>query len=203
MPTATPQAPAATAVTKPQVQASNGLNVRGGPSTDYPVVGALNGGEAADIVAKNPDGDWWEVTLTTGGTGWVYGALVQTEGDTAAIAIASDIPPAPPTATPAPVAVQALYGAQEIYVTGSQGKGDGQSEFVLGSGQGVKIVRDADGREVTSDVVDGLSTHSPDIAHSDLIAAGYCRDDADCDRFNKSLGCWGHHSWSVTFQRKY
>jgi hypothetical protein len=101
------------------------------------------------------------------------------------------------------VAVQALYGAQEIYVTGSQGKGDGQSEFVLGSGQGVKVVRDTDGREVTSDVVDGLSTHSPDIAHSDLIAAGYCRDDASCDKFNASLGCWGHHSWSVTFKRKY
>jgi hypothetical protein len=283
LPTATPQPPAATSVTKPQVQASNGMNVRGGPGTDYPVVGALNDGEAADIVAKNPAGDWWEVSLTTGGTGWVYGALVKTAGNTAEIAVASDIPPAPPTATPAPVAevptaapppaeqppaadaqptaapppatsgndfilvekrlwgvvenggtvdaggsvkcglkrelhvivldangnplngvaVQAIYGAQEIYVTGSQGKGDGQSEFVLGAGQGVKVVRDTDGHDVTSDVADGLITHSPDIPHADLIAAGYCHDDASCDTFNKSAGCWGHHSWTVTFKRRY
>lgn len=282
LPTATAQPPTATAVTKPQVQASNGLNVRSGPGTDYPIVGALNDGEAADIVAKSPAGDWWEVSLTTGGTGWVYGALVKTAGDTGTIAVASDIPPAPPTATPAPVAevptaapapaeqptaaaaqptaapppssgndfvlaekrlwgvvenggtvdaggsvkcglkrelhvivldangnrlngvaVQAIYGAQEIYVTGAQGKGDGQAEFVLGAGQGVKVIRDTDGRDVTSDVADGLITHSPDIPHADLIAAGYCHDDASCDAFNKSAGCWGHHSWTVTFKRRY
>ncbi len=101
------------------------------------------------------------------------------------------------------VAVQAIYGAQEIFVTGSQGKGDGQVEFVLGSGQGVKVIRDTDGREVTSDVVDGMSTHSPEISHADLISARYCWDDASCDKFNFSAGCWGHHSWTVTFKRKY
>jgi uncharacterized protein YraI len=286
LPTATTQAPAATPVTKPMVVASNGLNVRSGPGTDYPVVGALNGGEQAEIVAKNPEGDWWEVTLTTGGTGWVFGALVQTAGDTGSIAVATNIPAAPPTATPAPVAeaptaapeqpaeqpteqpapaeaptepppatsgndfvgierrlwtveetggavdsggsvrcgekrelivivldangnrlngvaVQAIYGAQEIFVTGSQGKGDGQVEFVLGEGQGVKVIRDADGREVTSDVVDGMITHSPYISEADLIGAHYCRDTESCKKFNFSAGCWGHHSWTVTFKRKY
>jgi hypothetical protein len=289
LPTPTVAAATATPVSKPQVQAAEGLNVRSGPGTAYPVVGALDSGEQADIVATNPEGDWWEVNVSTGGTGWVYGPLVQTSGDTGTIAVASDIPPAPPTPTPAPiaevptaqpeqpgevptdaapptevappadapppatsgndfiaierrlwnveetggavdsagsvrcglkrelhvivldanggllngVAVQAIYGAQEIYVTGSQGKGDGQSEFVLGAGQGVKVIRDTDGREVTSDVVDGLSTHSPDISHADLIAAGYCHDDASCDAFNKSAGCWGHHSWTVTFKRRY
>jgi uncharacterized protein YraI len=281
VPTATAQATTATAISKPQIQASNALNVRSGPGTAYPVVGALNSGEQADIVAKNPEGDWWQVTLPSGGTGWVYGPLVQAQGDTSAIAVASDIPPAPPTPTPAPVAeaptaaaeqptaapeqpaeptpapvpagndfigierrlwtveetggvvdsggsvrcgekrelhvivldangnrlngvaVQAIYGAQETFVTGNQGKGEGQVEFVLGAGQGVKVIRDADGREVTSDVIDGMSTHSPEISHSDLIAARYCWDDASCDKFNYSAGCWGHHSWTVTFKRKY
>jgi hypothetical protein len=101
------------------------------------------------------------------------------------------------------VAVQAIYGAQEIFVTGAQGKGDGQVEFVLGEGQGVKVIRDADGREVTSDVVDGMITHSPEISDDDLIKAGYCRDTESCDKFNFSAGCWGHHSWTVTFKRKY
>ena len=278
LPTLTTQAPTPTVVSKPQIQASNGVNVRSGPGTDYPVAGAINGGEQADIVAKNPQGDWWQVALPTGGTGWVYGPLVQAVGDTASIVVATDIPAAPPTPTPAPiaevptaapeqpteappaeappaalpgndfykverrlwsveetggvldsggsvrcgekrelhvvvldangnringVAVQAIYGAQEIFVTGAQGKGDGQVEFVLGAGQGVKVIRDADGREVTSDVVDGMSTHSPDIDDADLISAKYCWDTASCDKFNYSAGCWGHHSWTVTFKRKY
>lgn len=283
LPTPTEAAPIPTPVSKPQVQASNGLNVRGGPGTAYAVVGALNSGEQADIIAKNPAGDWWQVSMPTGGTGWVYGPLVQTSGDTGSIAVATDIPPEP---TPAPVAaapeqpaeappaeeqppaeeapaeappaelppgndfvsierrlwtvqetggavdsggsvrcgekrelhvivldangnrlngvaVQAIYGAQEVFVTGNQGKGEGQVEFVLGEGQGVKVIRDADGREVSSDVVDGMITHSPYIAHEDLIAAGYCWDGASCDKFNQSAGCWGHHSWTVTFKRRY
>lgn len=283
LPTATAESPTATPVSKPQVQASNGLNVRGGPGTAYPVVGALNSGEQAEIIAKNPEGDWWEVNLPAGGTGWVYGPLVQATGDTGSVAVATNIPEAPPTPTPAPVAeapaeeppvvpeqpaeappaeappaevpagndfvsierrlwtveetggavdsggsvrcgekrelrvivldanggllngvaVQAIYGAQEIFVTGNQGKGEGQVEFVLGAGQGVKVIRDVDGREVSSDVVDGMTTHSPEISHSDLIGAHYCTDGPSCDKFNFSAGCWGHHSWTVTFKRKY
>lgn len=284
----TEQEPTATAISKPQIQASTSLNVRSGPGTAYPVVGALSSGQPADIVAKNPEGDWWQITLPSGTSGWVYGPLVQATGDTTSIAIATDIPAAPPTPTPAPVAqapaeqppaaeapaeqpaaeqptaepppaeavpagndfisierrlwtveetggvrdsagsvrcgekrelhvivldangnrlngvaVQAIYGAQEIFVTGSQGKGDGQVEFVLGSGQGVKVIRDTDGREVTSDVVDGMSTHSPVIPHEDLISAGFCWDKESCDKFNFSAGCWGHHSWTVTFKRRY
>jgi uncharacterized protein YraI len=274
------------------------LNVRSGPGTDYPIVGTVTSGQQSDITAKNPEGDWWEITLPSGQTGWVYAPLVQTSGDTSTIAIATNIPAAPPTPTPAPVAVvptqapaeqepapeqtpaeqtpaeqpveatpeqpaepqpapvvdgndfvmierrlwnvfetggqltgdsvicgekrelhvnvvdangnrlngvavQAIYGAQEIFVTGAQGKGDGKVEFVLGSGQGVKVIRDADGREVTSDSAEGLTTHSPEIPHDILIGAQYCTDQESCDRFNYSAGCWGHHSWTVTFKRKY
>jgi uncharacterized protein YraI len=272
------------------------MNVRSGPGTAYPVVGALNGGQQAEIIGKNPEGDWWQISLPGDVTGWVLGQLVTTAGDTASIAVATNIPPAPPTATPAPVAeappaqeptaapeqppadqppaeqppaeqppaaeappppatsgndfvgverrlwtveetggavdsggsvrcgekrelvvivldangnrlngvaVQAIYGAQEIYVTGDQGKGEGEVEFVLGEGQGVKVIRDVGGREVTSDVVDGMTTHSPKISHDDLIGAHYCRDKESCDKFNFSAGCWGHHSWTVTFKRKY
>lgn len=287
-------APTETPISNPQVQASNPLNVRSGPGTAYPVVGALNTGQQADIVAKSPAGDWWQITLPDGVLGWVYGPLVQTRGDTSAIAVAANIPDAPPTPTPAPVAaapteappaeqppaeappaeqppaepapaepapaappadggpdfvvierrlwdvwetggqvdaggsvicgekrelwvnvvdangaqlngvaVQAIYGNHEIYVTGDQGKGPGRVEFVLGEGQGVKVVRDTDGREVTSDIADGMTTRSPDIPDEILIGAKYCTDQASCDKFNYSAGCWGHHSWTVTFKRRY
>lgn len=279
--------PTATTVTKPMAQASNTMNVRGGPGTAYPVVGAINAGDQVEIVGKNPQADWWQVLLANGTQGWVYGPLVQTAGDTTAIAVAANIPEPPPTPTPAPVAaapttapapaeqppaeqppaetpqpeqppapapdgpdfvavekrlwdvyenggstnggsvtcgekrelhvnvldaagnringvaVQAIYGAQEVYVTGAQGKGDGQVEFVLGRGQGVKVIRDADGREVTSETVDGLSTEPANIPYETLIGARYCDDEADCKAFVDLPGCWGHYSWTVTFKRKY
>ncbi len=297
---ADPPAPTETPIPKPMVQASNAMNVRSGPGTAYPVVGALDTGQQSEIVGKNPQGDWWQVALPSGQNGWVYGPLVQTSGDTAAIAVAANIPEPPPTPTPAPVAaappaeappaeappaeqppaeappaeeppaeappeeappaeeppprsgndfvliekrlwsveetgghvdaagsvtcgekhelyvnvvdangnrlngvtVSSIYNG-ETYVTGAQGKGDGVVEYVLFGGQGVKVARDADGREVTSDIADGITTKSPEIPDEVLIQAGFCWDTASCDKFNYSAGCWGHHSWSVTFQRQY
>ena len=100
------------------------------------------------------------------------------------------------------VAVQVQYGARETIVTGSQGKGDGVAEFVLGGGQDVKVVRDTDGSPVTSDIATGLSTNPNGIDQPDLIAAGYCQDDESCRHFAVNNGCLGHFSWNVTFQRR-
>ena len=100
------------------------------------------------------------------------------------------------------VAVQVQYGARETIVTGSQGKGDGVSEFVLGGGQDVKVIRDTDGSSVTSDVATGLSTNPNGIDQPSLIAAGYCQDDESCRHFAQNNGCLGHFSWNVTFQRR-
>jgi hypothetical protein len=103
------------------------------------------------------------------------------------------------------VAVQAQLGAREIIVTGAQGKGDGKAEFVLGGGQDVAVVRDVDGREVTSDVAYGLTTDPRAIPFEYLIAGQYCADEAACRAWIDSPfpPCYGHYSWSVTFQRNY
>lgn len=278
-PTPAPPTPTSTPTT-PMVSATTPMNVRGGPGTAYPVVGALDVNTQAQIVGKNNASDWWQVTLPSGELGWVIASLVATNGDTSAVALAQNIPPLPPTATPAPVAqaapeqaapeqaapeqaapeaappaaagpdfrlierrlwsveetggrmhgntvvcgekhelyvhvvdangnplngvaVQSVYNG-ETYVTGEQGKGDGTVEYILwGAGQGVKVARDVDGREVSSDTADGMTPKSPEIPHEDLISAGYCTDTASCNKFNESLGCWGHHSWTVKFQRSY
>ncbi|CAN5754410.1 hypothetical protein BH10CHL1_BH10CHL1_45540 [soil metagenome] len=100
------------------------------------------------------------------------------------------------------VAVQVQYGAREIYVTGAQGKGDGVAEFVLGSGQDVKVIRDVDGRDVTSDVATGLSTIPAVIPYEDLISAQYCQDADSCKKFGDSFSCQGHFSWTITFKRQ-
>ena len=100
------------------------------------------------------------------------------------------------------VAVQAEYGAKEIWVTGAQGKGDGVVEFVLGSGQDVKVIRDADGTPVNSETATGLSTDPRGIDQESLISAGYCQDDDSCRTYVNNLSCIGHYSWTVTFERR-
>jgi len=100
------------------------------------------------------------------------------------------------------VAVQVQYGAKEIYVTGSQGKGDGVAEFVLGSGQDVKVLRNNDGRDVTSDLVTGLVTNPAYIPYETLIASNYCQDADSCKNFADTYSCEGHFSWTVTFKRQ-
>jgi hypothetical protein len=108
LPTATaPAADFANITTGPVAVADGLINVRSGPGTEYELVGALQPAVAVGIVAKSPAGDWWEVDLADGQTGWVLGQLVQTSGDTAAIAVAADIPAPPPTATPAPATAPA------------------------------------------------------------------------------------------------
>lgn len=101
------------------------------------------------------------------------------------------------------VAVQEEFGAKEIQVTGAQGKGDGLAEFILGRGQDVKVVRDSDGREVTSESARGMVTEPAGIPYELLMAGQFCTDDASCKSFVDAPGCWGHYSWTVTFQRKY
>ncbi|MEI2692682.1 MAG: SH3 domain-containing protein [Anaerolineae bacterium] len=100
-PTATPE-PAAT---EPQAIASRGMNVRGGPGTDFPVIGTAASGASFAITGKNEDGAWYQVCcFDDEAKGWLAASLVTVEGNAAAIAVATDIPELPPTATPAPTA---------------------------------------------------------------------------------------------------
>lgn len=268
--------PIPTTIAAPLAKASSDINVRVGPGVEYPLAGSLSAGAEAQLLGKNAAGDWWEVALATGGSGWVYGQLVETAGDVSTVAVALNIPTPPPTpvptatsapaaapaetpmpeATTAPappsggpdfrvvgkhlwdvvenggqlngisvtcgekrqlvaivldaagnrlngVAVQAIYGAQEVFVSGDQGKGDGIAEFVLGGGQALKVIRDADGREVTSDEAHGMTTKPWEIPYETLIGGRFCTDDASCKSFVDQTGCYGHYSWTVTFQRSY
>ena len=93
--------PTATPEPKPMVVAGKTINVRGGPGTDYAVVGSLDNGDNVRIVAKNNAGDWWQIRLPNEVLGWVYNAIVSITGDTAGVPIAANIPAPPATSTPA------------------------------------------------------------------------------------------------------
>lgn len=101
---ATPVPPEATATPEaPSVTIGNVLmNVRGGPGTNYNVIGTASPGQRFRITGKNPGlGDWWQIDYN-GQTGWVFGQLVTaTNAETVQVALVIPAPP-PPTATPVP-----------------------------------------------------------------------------------------------------
>ncbi len=84
--------------------------MRGGPGTEYNILGAANPGERYPVTGKNQAGDWWQINYY-GQSGWVFGALV-TAQNVQAVALAVNIPapppatatspPPPPTNTPVP-----------------------------------------------------------------------------------------------------
>ncbi len=84
-----------------EVIANTTMNVRGGPGTNYNIVGAAQQGQRYRVTGRNPEGTWWQIDFN-GQPGWLFGELV-TAQNTQAVAVAQDIPqPPPPTPTPIP-----------------------------------------------------------------------------------------------------
>jgi hypothetical protein len=85
----------------PQVTINTMINVRGGPGTNYAIIGSANPGQSFPVTGRNPENTWWQINFN-GQTGWVFGDLVSGQ-NTQAVAVAQNIPaPPPPTATPVP-----------------------------------------------------------------------------------------------------
>jgi hypothetical protein len=81
------------------------MNVRSGPGTNYPVVGAGKVGDSSKVIGRNDDGTWLKVEFPSAdGSGWVFAELVQVSGDAQGVEIAQAPPPPPHTATPWPTA---------------------------------------------------------------------------------------------------
>lgn len=99
--TATP-IPATATPAIPLVRAGeNGVNVRSGPGTNYPILGYLQPGAEARVIGYY--GDWWQIQYD-GGVGWVFGDIVSpfhTE-NVPQVQPPPSPTPLPPTATPVP-----------------------------------------------------------------------------------------------------
>ncbi|MCZ7544180.1 MAG: SH3 domain-containing protein [Anaerolineae bacterium] len=83
-----------------QVAFGGAVNIRSGPTTGHPIIGAGNPGMVLLVTGRNFDASWWQVNLD-GRAGWVSNQIerVITEGDCSAIALASFPPPPTPTPT--------------------------------------------------------------------------------------------------------
>ena len=78
------------------------LNVRRGPSTNYPVIGQLKQNDVVEISGKNADGSWLQIVYPTGtiGRGWISASYAQVRGSPVSIPVVET--PLPPTPTPTP-----------------------------------------------------------------------------------------------------
>jgi hypothetical protein len=58
---------------------SDGVNLRGGPGTDQPIVASLDAGSLVDLVAASSSGGWWRAA-TDFGIGYLNGDYLQATG---------------------------------------------------------------------------------------------------------------------------
>ncbi len=79
------------------------MNVRGGPGTNYPVIGPGPAGESAAVVGRNNDSSWLQVEYPSDdGTGWVYADLVKISGNPDSAPVVQVAAPPPVVQAPAP-----------------------------------------------------------------------------------------------------
>jgi hypothetical protein len=69
-------------------------------------------------------------------------------------------------------------------------------------GKDVTIIRDADGRQATSDTGAAPSVVNG-IPYDYLRSGHYCTTDDDCAHLVSENGCSGHYSWDLEFTRNY
>jgi uncharacterized protein YgiM (DUF1202 family) len=136
-PEPTPEPAVPTAYTQP-----DRMNVRGGPGTQYPVVGTADQGTAYEIQALSPDGTWYQVIVDGAEEpGWIFANLAETAGPLEQLdRLSEDAVPS----LPEPVVAAAAVPAQAAVVNapppaGGGFFGYGVQAHMLGGGIGPAI----------------------------------------------------------------
>lgn len=93
-PTPTPEPLANTPIPPgvPKARATDNLNLRSGPGTEYEVVGYMPSGSEAEIIGRNEEGTWWQVVFA-GAQAWVIGDYVETSNTENVPAVGTPSPP--------------------------------------------------------------------------------------------------------------
>lgn len=92
------EVPSPTPIPKVMVSAA-AANARGGPGTEYALVGAVTQGQTFDVIGKNAEGTWWQFCCVNGQQAWIFGELA-TVDNAGSVPVAQNIPAAPVAAAP-------------------------------------------------------------------------------------------------------
>jgi hypothetical protein len=76
------------------------LNIRSGPGTAYPIIGALQQGDKVAVTGRNKASTWLEIRTDDGTEGWVYADYTRVDTEVNSLPVARAAPP-PASATPA------------------------------------------------------------------------------------------------------
>lgn len=112
--------PSRPAVTADAVVASDTLNVRAGPGTNYAVVGTLKRGDAVTIIGRSGNSQWAKLGFNNLKEAWVSAQYLTINVDFAAAAVAA-APPAP-TAAPRPTARPAAKNVAYLVIENHIGR---------------------------------------------------------------------------------
>lgn len=124
VPTFTPAGEAVQLPSGPAVIATSVVNVRLGPDTAYPEVGALQTGDTAPVIGRTEDGTWYAITFASevGDQGWVAAEVVTTVNvENVPVVVAPPLPGQEPTPTAEavlPQAPTAVIAASAVGETG-------------------------------------------------------------------------------------
>ena len=113
-PTSTPiPIPPATPACTIAIVTTTGLNIRSGPSTDYPVIAGITWGDSVAVLGQSSGGAWIFVRTNDGTQGWITRSLTDFGFDCLVVIIPAPpppptIPPPTPTARPQPTPIPIL-----------------------------------------------------------------------------------------------
>ncbi len=113
-PTVQPTVPPSLAVPVAVIEAA-AVNARSGPGTNYPILGALAGGQTCAITGRNEASTWWRLSCVGTVSGWVFGDLLALAGPVAEVPVVQTA--APPTPAPATTFVNwrsAFYANRDL-----------------------------------------------------------------------------------------
>lgn len=69
------------------------VNLRGGPGTEYDVLGTVQQGTTFDVLGRDADRTWWQVCCVDGSPGWVSTSVASFRGDAGAVPVAAPLIP--------------------------------------------------------------------------------------------------------------
>lgn len=100
--TNTPPIPTSTPVPTKAIGtvSTDALNLRLGPGLSHQVLGLLNSGTVIEITGRSESGDWLQVMLENGVSGWVSAQYVQTQVEITSLAVREAYGGAYPTTLP-------------------------------------------------------------------------------------------------------
>ncbi|MBQ1779685.1 MAG: SH3 domain-containing protein [Acidaminococcaceae bacterium] len=59
------------------------VNIRRGPSTDFPIIMTAHGGDSFPLIAVSPSTGWYKIKLSDGGTGYITNLTKYTDMEAA------------------------------------------------------------------------------------------------------------------------